>query len=248
MKVWTSGEVMVDVHEPFRTARQVVEQTLNAVCESRSIGSMVGGPIASRLVACFVERTRVLTHGGYRCVEDLQQADRLAARDEHDLHAPVEFKPIEEVFIRNAHVMFVSIAGRRIGTTAEHPFYVQGRGWTPAGELALGDLVASHDGQWNPVTALDFTGEVRRVYNFRIADHHTYFVGDDDWGFSVWVHNALYQDDQLGLLGVTEDVPEDLVYIVWASAHEPEIWSYSGMRENRYRNLAEFLESQIEPE
>ena len=67
----------------------------------------------------------------------------------------------------------------------------------------------------------------------------------DNWEGSA---PMLYQDDQLGLFGVTEDVPEDLIYIVWAVGNEPEIWRYSGMRESRYRNLAEFLESQIEPE
>jgi hypothetical protein len=30
------------------------------------------------------------------------------------------------------------------------------------------------------------------VYNLRVAQDHTYFVGHDDWGFSVWVHNANY--------------------------------------------------------
>jgi hypothetical protein len=28
------------------------------------------------------------------------------------------------------------------------------------------------------------------VYNLRVADHHTYFVGDDDWGWAAWAHNA----------------------------------------------------------
>jgi len=28
------------------------------------------------------------------------------------------------------------------------------------------------------------------VYNLRIADYHTYFVGSREWGFSVWAHNA----------------------------------------------------------
>ena len=34
------------------------------------------------------------------------------------------------------------------------------------------------------------TGSWETVYNFRIADFHTYFVGCDEWGFSVWAHNA----------------------------------------------------------
>jgi hypothetical protein len=43
---------------------------------------------------------------------------------------------------------------------------------------------------WTPVTDLLDTGAWDTVYNFRIADYHTYFVGDDHWGFSVWAHNA----------------------------------------------------------
>ena len=30
------------------------------------------------------------------------------------------------------------------------------------------------------------------VYNLRVADHHTYFVGGNEWGWDVWVHNASY--------------------------------------------------------
>jgi hypothetical protein len=28
------------------------------------------------------------------------------------------------------------------------------------------------------------------VYNLRVADHRTYFVGDDTWSFAAWAHNA----------------------------------------------------------
>jgi hypothetical protein len=34
------------------------------------------------------------------------------------------------------------------------------------------------------------TGEFETVYNMRVEDHHTYFVGTEDWGFSVWAHNT----------------------------------------------------------
>lgn len=87
-------------------------------------------------------------------------------------------------------ILEVTVAGQTIGTTAEHPFYLHGKGWTPAGELAVGDLLAAADGSWLPVEKLYNTGALETVYNFRVADHHTYFVGDHDWAFSVWVHNA----------------------------------------------------------
>ena len=86
-------------------------------------------------------------------------------------------------------ILEVTVAGRIIGTTAEHPFYAYGKGWTAAGSLVVGDLLATAQGQWVPVEWLHYTGTLETVYNFRVADHHTYFVGDADWGFSVWAHN-----------------------------------------------------------
>ncbi|MGC3967438.1 MAG: polymorphic toxin-type HINT domain-containing protein [Pirellulales bacterium] len=127
---------------------------------------------------------------GYRKVEDLRVGDRLAARDEFDPGGPIEYKPIEEVFERRGLILEVTVGGQAIGTTAEHPFYVHDRGWTPAGELQVGDLLATADGRWLPVEKFYNTGNLETVYNFRVADHHTYFVGDRDWAFSVWAHNA----------------------------------------------------------
>jgi len=76
-----------------------------------------------------------------------------------------------------------------IRTTPEHPFWVRGRGWVPAGELKLGELLSSHDGQWVAVEDLLDTGEWETVYNLRVADYHTYFVGSREWQFSAWAHN-----------------------------------------------------------
>jgi hypothetical protein len=53
----------------------------------------------------------------------------------------------------------------------------------------VGDLLASHDGQWVNVDDLLDTGEWETVYNVTVADYHTCFVGDETWGFSVWAHN-----------------------------------------------------------
>jgi hypothetical protein len=34
------------------------------------------------------------------------------------------------------------------------------------------------------------SGETAAVYNVRVAEDHTYFVGARSWGFSVWSHNS----------------------------------------------------------
>ena len=43
---------------------------------------------------------------------------------------------------------------------------------------------------WKTVEAVVDTGRLETVYNLEIEGDHTYFVGCDEWGFSVWAHNA----------------------------------------------------------
>lgn len=114
----------------------------------------------------------------------------MLSRDERNVEGPVEAKVVEEVFVRTARIMRLQVGGRQIRTTAEHPFYVQGKGWLLAQELAVGNLLGSHDNRWVAVEELYDTGEWETVYNLRVADYHTYFVGGLDWGFDVWAHNA----------------------------------------------------------
>jgi hypothetical protein len=58
-----------------------------------------------------------------------------------------------------------------------------------------------------------------------------------------WVDSApmLFSDAKLSLFGVTEDVPDSLIYLVWANSSEPEVWTYLGMEQNRFSNLADYL-------
>jgi hypothetical protein len=80
--------------------------------------------------------------------------------------------------------------GRVIRTTDEHPFRVDGKGFTAAGELKAGDQLLGADKSKLPVENVVETGDTETVYNFCVADWHTYFVGKEDWDFEVWVHNA----------------------------------------------------------
>ncbi len=56
--------------------------------------------------------------------------------------------------------------------------------------MAAGDVLVGKDGERTAVDGVETTGEWARVNNMRVADYHTYFIGDDDWGFSVWAHNT----------------------------------------------------------
>jgi len=56
--------------------------------------------------------------------------------------------------------------------------------------LIEGNRLRSHDGLWVVLNGTHRTSAEVPVYNLRIADYHTYFVGSREWGFSVLAHNA----------------------------------------------------------
>jgi hypothetical protein len=114
----------------------------------------------------------------------------ILSRDEFDPAGPVSAKMVEEVFVTESLVWHLHIGGQVIRTTAEHPFYAHEKGWVNANQLAVGDWLLAENGHWLVVEDLLDTGEYEAVYNCRVADHHTYFVGSEEWGFSVWAHNA----------------------------------------------------------
>ncbi|SHM03318.1 Protein of unknown function [Hymenobacter psychrotolerans DSM 18569] len=73
-----------------------------------------------------------------------------------------------------------------VQATPEHPFWVNG-GWKVAGELVVGDAVLRSDGLTMPVSEVShYTEQPTTVYNFEVADWHTYLVS---WWMFV-VHNA----------------------------------------------------------
>lgn len=51
-------------------------------------------------------------------------------------------------------------------------------------------MLVGHSGEMAAVGEVYDTGEFEAVYNLRISDFHTYFVGTESWGFSVWAHNT----------------------------------------------------------
>jgi RHS repeat-associated protein len=141
---------------------------------------------------CFATGTPLLTPGGFKRVEHFRPGDLILSRCETDPSGSVEAKTVEEVFVRVAMVLKLRIGGQEIRTTAEHPFYVVGKGWVKAAFLEVGQLLLGHDGQCTAVEELSETRSIETVYNLRVADYHTYFVGSPEWGFSVWAHNADY--------------------------------------------------------
>jgi hypothetical protein len=127
--------------------------------------------------ACFAARTPILIPQGSKFIEELRPGDLVLCRDENDPEAPVVARVVEEIFVRTGKLLNLRVAGRVIHTSAEHPFWVRSKGWTIVAELVPGDELNTHDGRWVEVEGVEDNGEYATLYNMRVAESHTYFVG-----------------------------------------------------------------------
>jgi hypothetical protein len=82
-------------------------------------------------------------------------------------------------------ILILTIGSDVLETTPEHPFYV-GSEWVSAGDLEVGDAVASASGATNRVRRIQTMYLPRVMYNLSVAKAHTYFVGSGEW----LAHNA----------------------------------------------------------
>ena len=150
----------------------------------------VAGNAGQVLRPCFAAGTSIKTKTGTILIENLQVGDRVLSRNEFDPNGQVDEKIVEDVFVRSAPILNVVVQGRVIRTTSEHPFWVDGKGWTAAGELKAGDNLLTAGSSKLPVEYVSKNRDTETVYNFQVAEWHTYFVGKEDWDFEVWVHNT----------------------------------------------------------
>ncbi len=86
--------------------------------------------------------------------------------------------------------------------TAEHPIYVEAKGWIWAENLAIGDTLRRADGGTAKVLSIERVelAEPETVYNFTVAGPHTYFAA------GMLVHNCLTKAGQDRLQALEEEI------------------------------------------
>ncbi len=138
---------------------------------------------------CFPSGTLVLMADGSRkAIEQVQVGDEVMSRDEFTQ------QDSRQKVVRLFRSIAKSTLKLRFGgtetieATPEHPFYVPGRGFVPAKLLKVG-LLSLTLNQAVPVSAVETLSQSKPVYNFEVANTHTYFVGKS----SLWVHNRCFK-------------------------------------------------------
>ena len=143
---------------------------------------------------CFVAGTLIQTAEGEKRIENVRAGDVVLSFDPERTNAS-SFKPenqmVTQTFERTASVVFdIRIGNTTITATPEHPFWVIGAGWTVAGELRRGSALLTKDGVVVHVDTIERREGKFKVYNFEVANNHTYFVGPS----GILVHNQCTPD------------------------------------------------------
>lgn len=101
----------------------------------------------------------------------------------------IAYKEVLDTFRNETNVVVhVTVNDETFTCTEEHPFYVEGKGWVNAGALHAGMVVWLADGTKAIIedVTIEYLDTPIAVYNFKVEDFHTYFVGYS----GVLVHNA----------------------------------------------------------
>jgi hypothetical protein len=111
------------------------------------------------------------------------------AKDEFNPDGELAYKEVTALY-RNQRddIIKLHVGEQVIETTDNHPFWVEGKGWVFADELQVGDKLQKADGSNLTIDKVEFVklNEPVTVYNFTVADYHTYYVTD----IGIWVHNT----------------------------------------------------------
>lgn len=144
--------------------------------------------------SCFCAEVPLETPQGSKRISDIEEGEYVLSRDEHDPLGPIVAKQVLHKFVLTGQIWHLVVNGRLIRTTGEHPFYCVRLGrWAAVHELQVGDVLVRGRGEKNLVVEeVCDTGTFETVYNLYVADFHTYFVGCQEWGWSVWAHNTDY--------------------------------------------------------
>jgi hypothetical protein len=131
----------------------------------------------------------VETEEGLRPIEEVEVGNFVLSRDEET--GEIDLREVERVFVTpDTPILELKLESdkgeiEKLGTTAEHPFWVKAQGWVFASKLLPGDEIFTSNGGWLRVNTGTWLSERQTVYNFEVDEFHTYFVGKH----KAWVHN-----------------------------------------------------------
>lgn len=180
----TVGNITTKVAEIAQRLRALLEVGSKEAPVTQAAADDEVGALERLGKGCFVPGTMVLTETGHRPIEQVAVGELVVATD------PLTGSPeLRRVNTTMTHTVFglvdIEVAGHRISCSPEHPFWLQGQGWTKAADLTVGDVVVDAQRRAHPIDAVSTRSGVFTVHNIEVDDLHVYHVSCA----SILVHN-----------------------------------------------------------
>lgn len=120
---------------------------------------------------CFAAGTRVVMADFTRkAIETIEPNEMVLALPEGDPTAGPRACRVKAVYHNHpAPIWHVHAVGQIIRTTANHPFFVEGKRWTHVRNLVCGDRLRTDGGEWVRVESVENTGKVEPVFNLQVV-------------------------------------------------------------------------------
>lgn len=165
---------------PFKPSR-LIDEGIAAIDDDilRAADDIPLGAVCS-----FAADTPVSTDDGLVPIAEIEPGDEVLAYNEAS--DTIGFYSVSATWSHEDPItVVITIDGERIETTPEHPFFVEGQGWTAAGDVRTGQQVRDAGGEYDAVSAVSIESVPQAMYNLTVAEAHTYHVGGGQW----LVHN-----------------------------------------------------------
>jgi RHS repeat-associated protein len=138
----------------------------------------------------FTPETIILTKDGYKTIVEINIGDFVLSKN--DETGDTAWRKVTDTF-KDWHTETITFTvidengvEESVTTTAEHPFYIDNQGWTPAGDILAGTTVSGPKSENDiSIVSIQVNQDPQYAYNFTVDTDHTYFVGKTN----MWVHN-----------------------------------------------------------
>jgi len=135
-------------------------------------------------IVCFMKGTLVYMKDGLKSIETIKEGD--SGYSYNFGKNIIELSGVAKTFERKTQEIFEVITNvGKIMVTAEHPFYVEGKGWVKVKDLQPGYILKTKNNSKERIISNIRYERPETVFNIEVEGNHNYFVTSH----SILVHN-----------------------------------------------------------
>ncbi|HGJ66973.1 TPA: hypothetical protein ENS27_16560 [bacterium] len=141
-------------------------------------------PDGTTIYVCFKAGTQILAKEGSKPIEQIVVGDSVYSYNIEK--NTIELSKVVKSFERKTNEIYeLTTNNQKIYVTAEHPFYVNEKGWKKVIDLQVGFELKTSTNKKEGIVSIKSYQRPETVYNIEVEGNHNYFVT----GSSILVHN-----------------------------------------------------------